>query len=89
MPLFLRNDSRLLVMHLTSSHNRRAFIEVIVYFPHSLQGQAELSRRVADVHAQIIYTYILRLDCPVDQKTAILDAIQSGIRDDIKNTKTG
>lgn len=64
-------------------------IEVIVYFPHSLQGQAELSRRVADVHAQIIYTYILRLDCPVDQKTAILDAIQSGIRDDIKNTKTG
>ena len=25
MPLFLRNDSRLLVMHLTSSHNRRAF----------------------------------------------------------------
>ena len=64
-------------------------MEVIVYSPHSMQGQVELSKRVAAVHAQIIYTYISRLDCPVDQKTAILDAIQSGIRDDIKNTKTG
>ena len=64
-------------------------MEVIVHSPHSMQGQVELSKRVAAVHAQIIYTYIFRLDCPVDQKTAILDAIQSGIRDDIKNTKTG
>lgn len=64
-------------------------MEVIVYSPHSMQGQVELSKRVAAVHAQIIYTYISRLDCPSDQKTAILDAIQSGIRDDIKNTKTG
>ena len=64
-------------------------MEVIVYSPHSMQGQVELSKRVAAVHAQIIYTYISRLDCPVDQKIAILDAIQSGICDDIKNTKTG
>jgi len=48
-------------------------MEVIVYSPHSMQGQVELSKRVAAVHAQIIYTYISRLDCPSDQKIAILN----------------
>ena len=64
-------------------------MEVIVYFPHSIQGQAELSKRVATVHAQIIQTYISRLDCPTDQKIAILNMIQSSIRDDIKKEKEG
>ena len=63
------------------------FIEVIVYFPHSKQGQMDLSKRVAAVHAQIIYTYISRLGCPTDQKIAILNMIQSSIRDDIKKEK--
>ena len=65
------------------------FIEVIVYLPHSIQGQAALSKRVAVVHAQIIHTYISRLDCPTDQKIAILNAIQNSIRDDIKKEKMG
>ena len=64
-------------------------MEVIVYSPHSMQGQVELSKRVAAVHAQIIYTYISRLDCPSDQKIAILNMIQSSIRDDIKKEKEG
>ena len=64
-------------------------MEVIVHSPHSLQGQVELSKRVAAVHAQIIYTYISRLDCPTDQKIAILNMIQSSIRDDIKKEKEG
>ena len=65
------------------------FIEVIVYLPYSIQGQAELSKRVATVHAQIIQAYISRLDCPTDQKIAILNMIQSSIRDDIKKEKGG
>ena len=64
-------------------------MEGIVYSPHSMQGQVELSKRVAAVHAQIIYTYISRLDCPTDQKIAILNMIQSSIRDDIKKEKEG
>lgn len=64
-------------------------MEVIVYSPHSMQGQVELSKHVAAVHAQIIYTYISRLDCPSDQKIAILNMIQSSIRDDIKKEKEG
>ena len=54
-----------------------------------MQGKVELSKRVAAVHAQIIYTYISRLDCPSDQKIAILNMIQSSIRDDIKKEKEG
>ena len=64
-------------------------MEVIVYSPHSMQGQVELSKRVAAVPAHIIYTYISRLDCPSDQKIAILNMIQSSIRDDIKKEKEG
>ncbi len=64
-------------------------MEVIVYSPHSMQGQVELSKRVAAVHAPISYTYISRLDCPSDQKIAILNMIQSSIRDDIKKEKEG
>ena len=65
------------------------FIEVIVHLPHSTQGQVELSKRIAVVHAQIIHTYISRLACLTDQKIAILNMIQSSIRDDIKKEKEG
>lgn len=65
------------------------FIEVIVYLPHSTQGQVELSKRVAVVHAQIIQTYISRLDCPTDQKIDILNAIQNSIRNGITKEKGG
>ena len=64
-------------------------MEVIVYSPHPMQGQVELSKRVAAVHAQIIHTYISRLDCPTNQKIAILNMIQNSIRDDIKKEKEG
>jgi len=76
-------------MHLTLSPGRGIYIEVIVHFPNSKQGQEELAKRVATVHAQLIYNYISRLECSTEQKVALLDAIQENIHDEIKKEKEG
>ena len=65
------------------------YIEVIVHFQNSKQGQEELAKRVATVHAQMIHSYISRLECPTEQKVALLDAIQKNIRAEIKKEKEG
>lgn len=52
--------------------------------PRSKEGQEELAKRVATVHAQLIYNYISRLKCSTEQKVALLDAIQENIHDEIE-----
>jgi len=49
----------------------------------------ELAKRVATVHAQMVHSYISRLECPTGQKVALLDAIQKNIRAEIKKEKEG
>lgn len=53
------------------------------------EGQEELAKRVATVHARLIYNYISRLECSTEQKVALLDAIQKNIHDEIKKEKEG
>ena len=62
-------------------------MEVIIHLPRSKEGQEELAKRVATVHAQLIYNYISRLECSTEQKVALLDEIQENIRDEIKKEK--
>ena len=76
-------------MRITLLHDRGIIIEVIVVFPHSKQGREELAKRVATVHAQMIHSYISRLECPTEQKVALLDAIQKNIHAEIKKEKEG
>ena len=61
----------------------------IIHLPRSKEGQEELAKRVATVHAQLIYNYISRLECSTEQKVALLDAIQENIHDEIKKEKEG
>lgn len=64
-------------------------MEVIIHLPRSKEGQEELAKRVATVHAQLIYNYISRLECSTEQKVALLDAMQENIHDKIKKEKEG
>jgi hypothetical protein len=64
-------------------------MEVIIHLPCSTEGQEDLSKRVATVHAQLIYNYISRLACSTEQTVALLDAIQKNIHDEIKKEKEG
>lgn len=50
-------------------------INVIVYYPKTEKGKRELARRVAGVHADMVQQYIKKLDCPLEQKTQLVDAV--------------
>lgn len=50
-------------------------IKMIVYFPKTKEGQQELARRVAEVHADFVFSKIQKLDCPLEQKWELLDSV--------------
>lgn len=50
-------------------------INVIVHYPKTIEGQRELSKRVADVHADMVNQHIKKLNCPSDQKIQLLNAV--------------
>ena len=54
---------------------RNAPINIIVHYPKTEQGMAELARRVAEVHADSVDYKLKRLDWPTSQKIALLDAV--------------
>ena len=54
---------------------RSSPINVIVYYPKTQEGQHELARRVAGVHADMVNQYIKKLNCPSEQKVRLLDAV--------------
>lgn len=54
---------------------KMAPINVIVYYPKTEEGQEELARRVADVHAAAVNQRLKSLNCPTQQKLELLDAV--------------
>ena len=54
---------------------RNAKINVILYLPSSQDGKNELAQRIASVHADAVLHQIKKLDCPSEQKNALLDSI--------------
>lgn len=64
-------------------------VEVIIYDPPTQKGKQELAKRVATVHAQLTLKYVTRLDCPVEQKNALIDAVLNQIREDMRKENVG
>ena len=54
---------------------KMAPVNVIVYFPKTPEGQEELEKRVAEVHASAVTQQIKHLTCSTSQKQALLDAV--------------
>ena len=54
---------------------KSAPVHVTVYYPNTAEGQRELARRAANVHADMVSGALRRLDCPAQQKLALLDAV--------------
>lgn len=62
--------------------NRRAFIiEIIVHYPKTAKGQAELSERIAKIHAQFVLQYVNKLNCPLEQKKKLIDAVVQALQE--------
>ena len=54
---------------------KMAPINLIVYYPKTEEGQEDLARRVADVHANSVTQRLKSLNCPTQQKQELLDAV--------------
>lgn len=50
-------------------------IHVIVHPPAAQEGRRELAQRVAQAHADFVISTINRLDCPIQQKLELLQAV--------------
>ncbi|MGN0268937.1 MAG: hypothetical protein ACI4D7_14825 [Lachnospiraceae bacterium] len=50
-------------------------IHLIVHYPKTEAEKRELAKRVAGVHASLVYQYIQKLSCPSEQKVQLLDAV--------------
>lgn len=57
-------------------------IEILLHEPDTVQKQEELDRRIAKLHAQYVEQYIEKLNCPVEQKLKLIDAVVCKIRHD-------
>ena len=63
-------------------------MKVIVHYPSTEEGKAELARRVSKMHADAIGMYLAKLNCPLEQKDKIIDMLIEGARKRL-NSKSG
>lgn len=55
-------------------------MNVIVHYPKTADKQAELAKSVAKLHAESIVRYIEKLNCPSEQKPALIDSIIATVK---------
>jgi len=60
-------------------------INIVVHYPKTEQGMAELARRVAEVHADAVDYKLKRLNCPTSQKIALLEAVIQTVKQKCRN----
>ena len=51
-------------------------VGIIIHHPQTPEAQNELTKRVAQVHAQTIVERIKSMSCPVEQKAELIDAVK-------------
>ena len=56
-------------------------MKVIVHYPSTEEGKAELTRRVSKMHADAIGMYLAKLNCPLEQKDKIIDMLIESARE--------
>ncbi len=54
-------------------------MELIVHYPKTQEKQKELYIRVAKFHADYVARYLEKLNCPMEQKFRLIDAIAETI----------
>ena len=51
-------------------------MKVMVYYPKAKEDTAALQRKVSEVHAQAVASYLQNLNCPKEQKLRLLNEIK-------------
>ena len=63
-------------------------IKIIVHYPETPEQQARLEARVAKYHAEYVAQYIEKLNCPIEQKLKLLEAVTQTIMEACKKNNT-
>jgi tagatose-1,6-bisphosphate aldolase len=65
-----------------------AAVKIIVHYPRTSEKQSQLDKLVAKFHAEYVAQYIEKLNCSVEQKMKLLDAVAEAVTDaSIENSK--
>ena len=56
-------------------------INLIVYSPETEEGQTELAKQIANLHAAAVTQHIKLLNCPTNQKLALLEAVLNTVKE--------
>ena len=67
---------------------KAAPINLIVHYPKTEKGWKELRKRVAEVHADAVMTYIRNLNCPHWQKLKLIDAVIAEVKRQMDEEKS-
>lgn len=51
-------------------------VGIIIHHPQTPEAQNELTKRVAQVHAQTVVERIKSISCPVEQKVDLINAVK-------------
>ena len=49
--------------------------EIIVHYPHTKVGEANLERKVAELHADLVIKRINALNIPIQEKRMVVDKV--------------
>jgi len=55
-------------------------MNIIVHYPKKQEDIEELRKKVATVHTEAVIRYIDKLNCPKEQKIALIDVIKKGLQ---------
>ena len=66
---------RITQIKVVSALCKRGQLNIVVHMPTSESGKRELAQRVSDVHARAVNHRLKSLNCPEQQKLALLNAI--------------
>ena len=67
--------------HIIKQHLKKEgrAIEIIVHYPETPEKQALFDARVAKFHVNYVVQYIDKLNCPIEQKLKLMDAVAQSI----------
>lgn len=58
-------------------------VNVVFHFPETEEGKQALAKKIADVHADVVYDLIKKQNCPSEQKTKLLNAVIKAAKESV------
>lgn len=70
-----------------STEKEGQLIEIIVHYPETPEKQAKFDALVTKLHVEYVTQYIEKLNCSMEQKLKLMDAVAQTILDECKKNQ--